>query len=119
MDFSGTVEAIGAKVTLFRPGDEVVGLAGSAFGGHADFLALPETAAIVRKPATMSHEDAVALVFGGHTLSECVRRCPISVGDEVLVNGASGAVGTMAIQVLHSGACVTVVTSGAKDWCLV
>lgn len=115
MDFAGTVEAVGADVTRFRPGDEIVGMAGSAFGGHAEFVVLLETAAMAHKPADLSHEDAVALVFGGHTISECIRRCAINPGDEVLVNGASGAVGSAAVQVAkHLGARVTAVTSAGN-----
>jgi NADPH:quinone reductase-like Zn-dependent oxidoreductase len=112
MDFAGTVEAVGEGVTLFRPGDELVGLTGAAFGGHAEYAVLPETAAMVKKPDGMSFENALALVFGGHTVSECFRQCPIRPGDEVLVNGASGAVGTAAVQALKAaGAVVTGVTS--------
>jgi NADPH:quinone reductase-like Zn-dependent oxidoreductase len=115
MDFSGTVEAVGEGVTRFKPGDEVVGLTGNAFGGHAQYVALPETAAMIEKPAGMSHDDAVALVFGGHTVSECIRKCPIRPGDEVLVNGASGAVGTAAVQAAkHFGATVTAVCSAGN-----
>lgn len=115
MDFAGTVEAVGEGVTAFQPGDEIVGLTGAAFGGHAEYVMLPATAAMVRKPQGMRFEDAVALVFGGHTVSECLRRCPIKAGDEVLVNGASGAVGTAAIQAAKAaGAVVTAVCSAGS-----
>ena len=115
MDFSGTVEAAGADVASFRPGDEIVGMTGSAFGAHAEFLMLPESAAMVTKPSGLSHEDAVALMFGGHTVSECIRRRAINPGDEVLVNGATGAVGSAAVQVAkHLGAHVTAVTSAGN-----
>lgn len=115
MDFAGTVEAVGEGVTTFKPGDEIVGLTGNAFGGHAEYVALPETAAMIAKPAGMSFEDAVALVFGGHTVAECVRKCPIKPGDEVLVNGASGAVGVAAVQAAKAaGAVVTAVTSAGN-----
>lgn len=115
MDFGGTVEAVGEGVTLFKPGDEVVGLTGGAFGGHAEYVCLKQTEAMVLKPAGWSFEDAVALVFGGHTVAECIRRCPIKPGDEVLVNGASGAVGTSAVQVAkHFGATVTAVCSAGN-----
>ena len=115
MDFSGTVVRVGPDVTLFRPGDDVVGLTGRAFGGHAQYLAIPETAAICRLPAGVSHHDAVALMFGGHTMSEVTRRRPIRAGESVLVNGASGAVGAAAIQVAkHAGATVTAVTSASN-----
>ena len=115
MDFAGTVEAVGEGVTRFKPGDEVVGLTGMKFGGHAEYVSLKETEAMVKKPAGWSFEDAVALVFGGHTVAECIRQCPIKPGDEVLVNGASGAVGTAAVQVAkHFGAVVTAVTSSGN-----
>lgn len=115
MDFAGTVEAVGEGVTRFKPGDEVVGLTGMKFGGHAEYVSLKETEAMVLKPAGWSFEDAVALVFGGHTVAECIRKCPIKPGDEVLVNGASGAVGSSAVQVAkHFGAVVTAVTSGGN-----
>ncbi|MBN9308296.1 NAD(P)-dependent alcohol dehydrogenase [Devosia sp.] len=115
MDFAGTVEAVGEGVTRFKPGDDVVGLTGAAFGGHAEYVVLPQTAAMVAKPDGLGFEDALALVFGGHTVSECVRKCPIRPGDEVLVNGASGAVGTAAIQAAKAaGAVVTAVTSAGN-----
>jgi len=115
MDFAGTVEAVGAAVTRFEPGDEVVGMTGSAFGGHAEYVVLPETAAIAMKPDGLGHEEAVALVFGGHTISECIRQCEIRPGDEVLVNGAAGAVGSAAVQVArYFGARVTAVTSAGN-----
>lgn len=112
MDFAGIVEAVGTDVTRFAPGDEVLGMTGSAFGAHAEFLVLPQSAAIAPKPADLSHEDALALIFGGHTISECIRHRPIRPGDEVLVNGASGAVGSAGVQVVkHFGARVTAVAS--------
>lgn len=112
MDFAGTVAAVGSEVTRFAPGDDVVGMTGSAFGGHAELLVLPESAAIATKPADLTHEEALALVFGGHTISECIRRREIRPGDDVLVNGASGAVGSAAVQVAkHFGAHVTAVAS--------
>lgn len=115
MDFAGVIEAVGEAVTRFKPGDAVVGLTGMTFGGHAEYITLSESAAMVEKPAGWSFADAVALVFGGHTVAECIRQCPIKPGDEVLVNGASGAVGTSAVQVAkHFGAVVTAVTSAGN-----
>ena len=112
MDFAGTVAEVGNEVTRFAPGDDVVGMTGSAFGGHAEFLVLPQSAAIATRPAGLGHEEALALVFGGHTISECIRRREIRAGDDVLVNGASGAVGSAAVQVAkHFGARVTAVAS--------
>lgn len=115
MDFAGTIEAVGEGVTRFKVGDDVVGLTGMKFGGHAEYVTLKETEAMVLKPEGWSFENAVALVFGGHTVAECIRRCTIKPGDEVLVNGASGAVGTAAVQVAkYFGATVTAVTSGGN-----
>ena len=82
MDLAGVVEAVGAEVSRFKPGDAVVGLTGVQFGGHGEYVCLKQDAALVAKPAEMSFEDAVALVFGGHTVSECIRRCPIKPGDD-------------------------------------
>lgn len=71
--------------------------------------------AMIRKPPGTSVDDAVALVFGGHTVRECIRKRPIKPEEGVLVNGASGAVGTAAVQVAkHFGAVVTAVTSGGN-----
>src|SRR5690606_24921709 len=106
------VVAVGKDVTLFAPGDEIVGMTGSAFGGHAEFLVLPQSAAIAIKPPDLEHKETVALVFGGHTISECIRLRTIRSGDKVLVNGGSGAVGSAAVQVArHFGARVTAVGS--------
>jgi NADPH:quinone reductase-like Zn-dependent oxidoreductase len=115
MDFAGIVVAVGADVTRFALGDEIVGMSGSAFGGHAEYLVLPQSAAIASKPADLSFEEALALIFGGHTISECIRRREIVAGDEVLVNGASGVVGSAAVQVArHYGARVTAVASAGN-----
>ncbi|HEV2515563.1 MAG TPA: NAD(P)-dependent alcohol dehydrogenase [Devosia sp.] len=115
MDFAGVIEAVGEGVTRFKPGDAVVGLTGMKFGGHAEYVTLKQTEAMVLKPEGWSFEDTVALVFGGHTVAECIRQCTIKPGDEVLVNGASGAVGSSAIQVAkHFGAVVTAVTSAGN-----
>ncbi|WP_353808908.1 NAD(P)-dependent alcohol dehydrogenase [Agromyces sp. SYSU T00194] len=113
MDAAGTVEAVGAGVSRFAPGDEVVVMRGSRFGGHAEYVAVREAGTIVPKPATLSFEEAVALAFGGSTAVSFFGRVEIGPGTRVLVNGASGAVGTMAVQLAaHLGAEVTGVTSG-------
>ena len=115
MDVAGVVEAAGADVTLFAPGDEVIAMVGSAFGGHAEYVCIAQGGAITAKPRNMTFEEAVALVFGGITAHAFLSRTAIKPGDTVLVNGASGAVGTAAVQLAKElGAHVTAVCSGAN-----
>jgi len=115
MDVAGVVEAVGDEVEGFAPGDEVVAMLGSDFGGHAEYVCVSTSKAIARKPANLTWEESVALVFGGSTALSFLNRTRISAGSEVLVNGASGAVGTAAVQLAkHRGARVTAVTSGGN-----
>jgi NADPH:quinone reductase-like Zn-dependent oxidoreductase len=112
-EFSGVVEAVGTKVTRFKPGDEVVGFPGGRFGSHAEFRTMPEDGLIEFKPANLSFEEAAALSFGSATALPFLRdKAKIKQGDQVLVVGASGAVGVAAVQIAkHLGADVTAVTS--------
>lgn len=116
MDAAGVVEAVGAGVTKFKAGDEVIAMLGGAFGGHAEYARLSQDGAITAKPRNMTFEEAVTLVFGGITARAFLNRTSIKRGDTVLVNGASGAVGTAAVQLAkHEGAYVTGVCSGANS----
>lgn len=113
MDAAGDVIAVGAGVTAFAPGDRVIALAGDAFGAHAEYLRIAADGPIARIPPSMSYEDAVAVVFGGYTAHGFFKNITMGLGATVLVNGASGAVGTAAVQLAaHQGAQVTAVTSG-------
>jgi NADPH:quinone reductase-like Zn-dependent oxidoreductase len=115
MDVAGVVEAVGANVTLFAPGDEVIAMLGGRFGGHAEYVCVPQDGAITAKPRNMTVEEAVTLVFGGITAHAFLSRAAIAPGDTVLVNGASGAVGTAAVQLARQmGAHVTGVCSGTN-----
>ena len=115
MDVSGVVEAVGANVTRFRPGDEVIAMLGSKYGGHAEYASLPQGGAITAKPRSMTFEEAVTLVFGGLTARTFLNRAALKPGYTVLVNGASGAVGTAVVQLAkHMGAHVTGVCSGVN-----
>ncbi|HXH80734.1 NAD(P)-dependent alcohol dehydrogenase [Nocardioides sp.] len=111
---SGVVEAVGAQVKGFAVGDEVCGSTGMG-GAHAE-LATASTKRLVHKPAAVSHEQAAGMLFGGSTALHFVRDVGhVSAGQTVLVNGASGAVGTNAVQLAkHFGAEVTAVTSAAN-----
>lgn len=114
-DVAGVVAAVGANVTGFAPGDEVIAMTGGQFGGHAEYARVPQTAAIAHKPRNMSFQDAVTLVFGGLTARCFLKQATLPPGAAVLVNGASGAVGTAAVQLAtHAGAHVTGVCSGAN-----
>jgi NADPH:quinone reductase-like Zn-dependent oxidoreductase len=112
-EFAGVVEAVGVKVTRFRPGDEVVGFPGGSFGSHAEYRTMPENGMIDFKPANLSFEQAAALSFGSTTALPFLRdKAKVKPGDQVLVVGASGAVGAAAVQIAkHFGAEVTAVTS--------
>ncbi|WP_253905803.1 NAD(P)-dependent alcohol dehydrogenase [Arthrobacter sp. H5] len=115
MDVAGVVEAVGANVTTFKPGDEVIAMLGAKFGGHAGYVCVPQKGAITVKPRNMSFEEAVTLVFGGLTALGFLNRAALKPGGTILVNGASGAVGTAATQLAqHMGAHVTGVCSSAN-----
>lgn len=112
MDVAGVVEATGSAVSRFRAGDEVVAMLGAKFGGHAEYVTVAQDAAITAKPRAMGFEEAVTLVFGGLTARGFLARADIKPGDTVLINGASGAVGTAAVQLAKNlGAHVTAVCS--------
>lgn len=114
-EMAGTVEAVGSAVTRFQPGDRVVASRGFAFGCHAEYVTVAEDGAIARIPESVSDQDAVALLFGGTTALYFFRKGRLAAGETLLVNGASGAVGAMAVQLAkHQGAEVTGVTSGTN-----
>jgi NADPH:quinone reductase-like Zn-dependent oxidoreductase len=113
-EMAGQVEAVGKIVTRFQPGDRVVASRGFHFGCHAEYVTVAEQGAIAAIPEQLSYEDAVALCFGGTTALVFFRLGKLAAGETVLINGASGAVGTMAVQLAkHLGAEVTGVCSGA------
>ena len=112
-ELAGIVEAVGADVINFNPGDEVIAFTGGAYGSHAEYRTMPETGTIALKPTNLSFEEAASLSFGSMTALPFLRdKARIKAGDRVLVVGASGAVGTAAVQIArHFGADVTGVTS--------
>lgn len=115
-DAAGTVEAVGSAVTRFRPGDEVFGDAtNSGWGAFAEYVAIDE-ATVAQKPESVSFEEAAALPTAGVTALQGLRdKGGIRPGETVLVNGASGGVGTFAVQLAKEfGAEVTGVCSGPK-----
>lgn len=117
-EFAGEVEAIGKGVDKFKVGDQVFGLSGASMGCHAEYKCMPEEGAVVLKPANLTCTEAAALPFGGTTALDFFRRGKLQKGEKVLINGASGAVGTAAVQLARSfGAEVTGVCSSVNmEW---
>ena len=114
-EMAGQVEAVGSAVTRFQPGDRVVASRGFDFGCHAEYVTVAERGDIAKIPDALSYQDAVALCFGGTTSLVFFRLGKLAAGETVLINGASGAVGTLAVQLAkHLGAEVTAVCSASN-----
>ena len=111
--FAGDVEAVGKDVTRFREGDQVFGDTGLGFCTNAEYARMPEEGVLTTKPANISYEEAAPICYAGVTALNLLRdTAGIEGGQKVLVNGASGSVGTAAVQVArHFGAGVTGVCS--------
>ncbi len=112
-EFAGDVEAAGKNVTRFKEGDAVFGFPGGAMGAHAEYRTMPEDGRIAMKPANLNYAEAAALSFGGSTALHYLRdKAQVKRGERVLVIGASGAVGSAAVQIAkHFGAHVSAVCS--------
>lgn len=114
-ELSGIVEAVGERVSAFNVGDEVFAFADASMGCHAEFRSFAANGLVARKPDILSFEQAAALSFGGMTALKFLDRGSLANGERVLINGASGTVGSAALQIArHLGAEVTAVTSGAN-----
>jgi len=108
MEFAGEVETVGAAVTEFKVGDQVFGVTGS--GAHAEFVCVREAGPLAHKPAGMSFEEAAAVPDGAALALACLRQADVTKGRRILIYGASGSVGTAAVQLAkHFGAYVTAV----------
>ena len=109
-EFAGIIEEIGQHVTTFKKGDKVFGFNDKTCGGHGEYLTIAETDAVINMPDNLSFEEAASLTEGAHYALVDIRAAKVERGQNILVYGATGAIGTAAVQLLkHFGAIVTAV----------
>lgn len=98
-EFSGVIESIGNAVTRFKIGDEVFGFSSERFGAYAEYVCLPETGVLCEKPANLTFEEAAVIPYGSIIALNLLKKINIQPGQKVLINGASGAIGSTAVQI--------------------
>jgi NADPH:quinone reductase-like Zn-dependent oxidoreductase len=113
-EFAGVVESVGKDVKKFKKGDAVFGYRGQIMGANAEFLCISENGMVTHKPVNISHEEAATVPYGALTALSLLRKVNVQAGQNVLVIGASGSIGSAAVQLAkHFGAKVTGVCSTA------
>jgi NADPH:quinone reductase-like Zn-dependent oxidoreductase len=114
-EFAGVVEAVGSGVTSLKIGDRVFGYSERSWGAHAEYLSMPEDGPLAAMPANMTFEEAAPSTEGSQYALSFIRAAKIESGQDVLVNGATGAIGSAAVQLLKNlGANVTAVCDTAN-----
>lgn len=109
-EFAGVVEEVGGGVTSFEVGDDVFGFSEWRFGAHAEYLSMPDDGSLATMPANVTYEQAAPGTEGSHYALSMIRKAKIRRGQDVMVYGATGAIGSAAVQILKSfGAAVTAV----------
>ena len=107
-EFAGVVDAVGSGVTSFKVGDQVFGYNEGPFGAHAEYMSIPQDGSLATMPASVTYEQAAPSMEGSHYSLSHIKAAKIQSGQDVLVNGATGAIGSAAVQLLKSlGANVT------------
>ncbi|MCI0713570.1 MAG: NAD(P)-dependent alcohol dehydrogenase [Chloroflexi bacterium] len=95
---SGEIEAVGKDVTRFKPGDQIFAYPGAKMGGYAEYLCMREDSVIAIKPANMPYPEAATVPYGAITALPILRRVDLQPGQKILINGASGGIGSLAVQ---------------------
>ncbi len=114
-ELAGTIEAVGNTVTRFQKGDSVFGLTGFRFGAYAEYTCLPEDGVLALSPTNITYNEAATVPLGGLEALHFIRQGNIQQGSRVLINGAGGSIGTIAVQLAkYYGANVTGVDSSNK-----
>jgi NADPH:quinone reductase-like Zn-dependent oxidoreductase len=107
-EFAGIVEAVGTAVTRFKPGDQVFGYRGQRMGAYAEYVCMPENGTLAAKPANLTYAEAAVVPYGAIMASSLLRKANVQRGQKVLINGASGGIGSAMVQLAkYYGAEVT------------
>ncbi len=104
-EFAGVVETIGKEITAFKPGDRVFGYNDKSFGAHAEYMIMKEKDAIVHMPSNLTFEEAAPISEGAHYALNDLRASKVHAGQKILVNGATGAIGSAAVQLAKAMGC--------------
>jgi NADPH:quinone reductase-like Zn-dependent oxidoreductase len=113
-EFAGTVEAVGRDVTSFRVGERVFGFKGLPFGAHAEYLAIPQDGFLATIPAQLTFEEAAPSTKGSHYALALIRKAKVASGQDALVYGATGAIGSAAVQLLKQLGATATAVCGSK-----